>query len=178
MLFLTAYVFLLRLPLEALPIVRGSSGSAAGNQASVSCYDSSLVLVLDRRKNNLHGSTLVRKCWCHQCSLTCPVHVLGDCFNSFPTGKPVFEGISAACALETLRNMLSVLQVPDSHLYRTHDFRRGHDRDLQLGGASLAEILAAGKWSSPAFLKYLDMLQLETDVVVEAHLDESDDEPF
>ena len=71
-----------------------------------------------------------------------------------------------------------MLQVPDAGLYRTHDFRRGHARDLQLGGATLGEILAAGQWSSPAFLKYLDMMQLETEAVVEAHLDESDDEPF
>jgi len=179
MLFLTAYVFLLRLPSEALPIVRVGVGvSPDGKQASVSCDGDSLVLVLDRRKNRLHGSTLVRKCWCTQCSLTCPVHVLGPYFESFPLGKPVFAGISAACALSTLRTVLMMLQVPDAGLYRTHDFRRGHARDLQLGGATLGEILAAGQWSSPAFLKYLDMMQLETEAVVEAHLDESDDEPF
>ena len=38
-------------------------------------------------------------------------------------------------------------------------------------------ILAAGEWRSPAFLKYLDMRRLETDVVLQAHMDEeSDDE--
>lgn len=43
-------------------------------------------------------------------------------------------------------------------------------------GASLAVILAAGEWRSPAFLAYIDQNRLETDVVVEAHQDESDDE--
>ena len=43
-------------------------------------------------------------------------------------------------------------------------------------GASLYEILKAGEWSSPAFLSYLDLHELEKEAVVEAHLDESDDE--
>ena len=54
--------------------------------------------------------------------------------------------------------------------------RRGHARDLQRHGASLYEILMAGEWRSPAFLKYLDVFALERDVVVEAHVDESDGE--
>ena len=87
MLFLTAYVFLLRLPSEALPIVRVGVGvSPDGKQASVSCDGDSLVLVLDRRKNRLHGSTLVRKCWCTQCS-----HLSGACpwalLREFPAGQ-------------------------------------------------------------------------------------------
>jgi hypothetical protein len=43
-------------------------------------------------------------------------------------------------------------------------------------GATLAVILAAGEWRSPAFLSYIDEAKLETDVVVEAHVDESDDD--
>lgn len=33
-----------------------------------------------------------------------------------------------------------------------------------------------GEWSSPAFLKYMDWLRLEADLVVHAHLAESEDE--
>ena len=47
---------------------------------------------------------------------------------------------------------------------------------LVLSGASLFEILEAGEWRSPAFMKYLDYHRLEADVVVQAHVDESDDE--
>ena len=47
-------------------------------------------------------------------------------------------------------------------------------QDLQLGGARLKEMLEAGQWSSPAFMKYLDMDDIERDLAVEAHLDESD----
>ena len=43
-------------------------------------------------------------------------------------------------------------------------------------GASLYEILEAVEWSSPAFMKYLDYHQLEAEVVLQAHVDESDDE--
>ena len=48
--------------------------------------------------------------------------------------------------------------------------------DLQLSGAPLAEILAAGEWRSPAFMKYLNMHQLKEDLVVQAHLEESEPE--
>ena len=41
-------------------------------------------------------------------------------------------------------------------------------------GAPLWKILEAGEWRSPAFLAYLDINRLEADVVVQAHLDESD----
>ena len=41
-------------------------------------------------------------------------------------------------------------------------------------GAPLWEILAAGEWSSPAFLKYLDLHRLDTELVVQAHACESD----
>ena len=68
------------------------------------------------------------------------------------------------------------LRVKDAALYRSHDLRRGHAKDLQERGAELAEILAAGDWKSPAFMKYMDVHNLERDVVVEAHLEESSEE--
>ena len=36
-------------------------------------------------------------------------------------------------------------------------------------GAPLYEILEAGQWTSPAFLKYLDIHRLETELVVQVH---------
>ena len=61
-------------------------------------------------------------------------------------------------------------------MFKCHDFRRGHTKDLQLAGATLRQILEAGEWSSPRFLKYMDMHQLDKDVVISAHLEESSDE--
>ena len=37
------------------------------------------------------------------------------------------------------------------------------------------EILAAGDWKSPAFMDYLDKHRLESDLVMQAHMDESDE---
>ena len=70
--------------------------------------------------------------------------------------------------------MLAAIGVEKSECYRCHDIRIGHALDLQCAGAPLCEILEAGEWSSPAFLKYLDLHQLNTKLVVEAHCGESD----
>ena len=173
MLFLTCYVFLLRLPSEALPIVVNSGGALDGQQSTICVESDVVVLYLARRKNKPQGSVLKRHCWCSSCAVTCPVHVLGTYLKSAGDGAQPFVGFSAGGALSCLRGLLEFLKVPDANIYRTHDLRRGHARDLQANGATLATILAAGDWRSPAFLKYLDEQQLEDDAVVEAHLGDS-----
>ena len=40
-------------------------------------------------------------------------------------------------------------------------------------GCDLPQILQAGEWVSPAFLRYLDSVKFEKDAVVQAHLEES-----
>ena len=170
-LFLTAYAFLLRVPSEALPMVvaDGSSG-----QSVVVATDHEIILTLQRRKNRPAGSRLVRKCWCNECVHACPVHVLGALLRDTVPGSRIFEGITAAGALAGLRFMLGAVGVANASAYRTHDLRRGHALDLQCSGAPLWEILAAGEWSSPAFLQYLDLHRLDTELVVQAHAAESD----
>ena len=91
-----------------------------------------------------------------------------------PVGGALFSGFSSALVLRCLRSRLASLGVPSAELYRTHDFRRGHAQDLLARGATLREILEAGGWRSPAFLRYLDLVELEREAVVEAHLLESD----
>ena len=82
--------------------------------------------------------------------------------------------ISAASALGRLRSMLCELNVESALAYRTHDFRRGHARDLQENGSNLRDILQAGEWRSPAFLAYLDIDELSSGAVLEAHLADED----
>ena len=72
--------------------------------------------------------------------------------------------------------MLTLARVPRAETARTHDLRRGHARDLQRAGRTLAEILRAGEWRSCAFLAYLGNDELERDAVIEAHVLESDSE--
>ena len=170
MLFLTSYVFLLRVPSEGLPITVNHNGSSDG-KALISVEDEAVVLRLTSRKNRPQGSTLKRGCWCGECEATCPVHVLGAWYKALPHGSRAFVGITAASALADLRNWLHRLEVPEAEKYRLHDFRRGHCRDLQASGATLATILAAGEWRSPAFLSYLDSAELENDAVSELHVD-------
>ena len=71
--------------------------------------------------------------------------------------------------------MLAEVGIADAPMYRCHDLRRGHARDLQANGAGLREILAAGDWRSAAFMSYLDTAQLEEGATLEAHEAESSD---
>ena len=175
-LFLVTYVFLLRLPSEALGISFDGVAFRQGAEASLILCDGLLQLKLARRKNKQFGSVLQRACWCARSTATCPVHALGAWFAGLPVGTRPFADISAGSSLSTLRFSLGQLGVRDAALYRTHDLRRGHALDLQQRGGTLREILQAGEWSSPAFLSYLDMTQLELGAVVEAHLAESEDD--
>ena len=136
MLFLCTYVFLLRLPSEALPLLaHGGDFSLASGDAHGSRV---LVLSLKRRKNRPRGSRLSRGCWCKKDKDTCPVHVLLPWLLRLPPGATLFPGISPWGALRTMRRMLVILEVPDAGKYCVHDFRRGHALDLQLSGACLS----------------------------------------
>ena len=178
MLYLLAYVFMLRLPSEALPVVRGCIGLANNSEYSSMVYidGEHLCLKLKRRKNKAGGSLMKRACWCGQCQVTCPVHVLWPFFAKLELGKMAFAGVYAGSALKQLRAMLQVLGIENFGQYRCHDLRRGHAKDMQLRGASLYEILAAGEWKSPAFLDYLSLMDLEMGAVIEAHQAESSSE--
>ena len=46
------------------------------------------------------------------------------------------------------------------------------DLVLAFTGAPLWEILSAGEWRSPAFMSYLDLHQLDSQLVIQAHVDE------
>lgn len=175
-LFLFTYAFLLRLPSEGVGAVVGGDRAPANGQNNAAAYreGDTIIVTLQRRKNKPRGSRLVRSCWCNESRTTCPVHVLGPLIDGRTVGERLFPGCSAAGATEALRHILQSLGVPCAAKFRTHDLRRGHALDLQRSGASLYEILAAGEWRSPAFLQYLDQHQLEDDVVLQAHVEESD----
>ena len=163
-LFLITYIFLLRLPSEALPLTIGKDTS----RNEIFVEDEALVIVLARRKNKANGSRLSRRCWCSRSRTTCPVHVVGSMLSRLAHGTKLFVGWTPSTALCELRELLEIIGVASAQLYRCHDIRRGHALDLQLAGAPLHEILAAGEWRSPAFLEYLDRHALERDMVHEA----------
>lgn len=177
MLYLVAYVFLLRLPSEALPITRCDNGRTTdGQQATLYKEGEDLYLKLGRRKNKPWGSLLKRSCWCSTSSRTCPVHVVWPYFEKLDSSQKAFDGITASLALRTLRAYLRAIGIENAPNYRTHDLRRGHAQDLKENGSNLHQILSAGEWRSPAFLQYLNLEELEADAVLEAHIDESSSE--
>lgn len=68
MLYLTSYIFLLRVPSERFPLTTGESPEAALVDGAHSCtgiVNGDLVLTLAKRKNCSHGSTLRRACLCN-----------------------------------------------------------------------------------------------------------------
>ena len=130
-LFIFTYAFLLRMPSEALPVTRG------GDTCGLSLEDGELVLRLARRKNRPAGSRIRRGCWCRQSASTCPVHRLRPVLESVGEGAKLFEDITPAKAIKMLRGALAALGVPRAAQYRTHDFRRGHAKDLQESGVSV-----------------------------------------
>ena len=80
MMCLVSYVFLLRVPSEGMPLVLNAHAQGQQEQMPLLWVDESaqiMKLWLPRRKNRLQPSTMLRSCWCHDCKLTCTVHVLG-----------------------------------------------------------------------------------------------------
>ena len=62
------------------------------------------------------------------------MHQLGPMIDAAAVGSKPFSAISPAVALGTLRALLAELKVENAELYRCHDLRRGHARDLQQSG--------------------------------------------
>ena len=170
MAFLMTYTFLLRMPSECLPIAVGNGGPAEADlHAVVVVTADRLTLHLKRRKNRESPSTMQRSCWCSSCRLTCPVHRLGKYFLDCGMGASPFHFLDARSSLSILRGWLRHLDIQAPLQYRTHDFRRGHARDMARTGARLHEILKAGDWKSAAFLSYQDRIELERGAVSESH---------
>ena len=133
-----------------------------------------------RRKNRQKGSGILkRKCSCRGGVNSCPVHMLWTkFFAELPEGSHPWAPVTPDVARKRLRQILVSLRVPNAQAYGTHDFRRGHAdvslayisgtcgraqlcpwfiwQEMKEMGATLAEILAAGQWTSKAFLTYLN----------------------
>lgn len=179
-LFLVSYVFMLRVPSEALPMVRGGDGYLDHGQqmSTIFMEGDELCLKLKSRKNKPWGSLLRRGCWCNTTpSPLCPVHVVWrKFFANLEIGAAPFAAITAAHARSRLKLYLQALGVVDAVKYRCHDLRRGHADDLFASGAPIAKVLLYGEWARPAYMKYVDDAALEARAVLQAHVDESSSE--
>lgn len=164
-LWLTSYIFLLRLPSEALPACKGSPDNPAFSHKQTLIWKEgdAICLRLLRRKNRPQGSgTMRRGCTCRGSDHMCAVHGLwGKFWEHQVEGSQPWLGINPAQARSRLRQLLSRFRVPKAEKYGTHDFRRGHAEDMRKSGCTLAEILRAGQWKSAAFLSYLDEADMD-----------------
>lgn len=116
MLWLASYVFLLRVPSEALGMIRGGDDYIAkpGEQSVLFLDEGTgeLCLRLHRRKNRPQGSLLKRVCCCKGSTEICPVHVLWEkFFKRLEPGCAPWAHISATLARTRLRDSLHALQV-------------------------------------------------------------------
>ena len=125
MLWLAAYVFLLRVPSEALDMMRGGGDFIAKpDEQSVLFLNEctgELCLRLHRRKNREQGSLLKRVCCCKGSPEICPIHVLWEkFFKQLSPGCAPWKGhISAPHARSRLREALQALQVVFMYLQRS-----------------------------------------------------------
>ena len=67
-------------------------------------------------------------------------------------------------------------KIAKGRLFSSHDFRRGHSKDLADKGSNIGQILAAGQWSSTALMAYQHQQELETRAVKASHEVEGSDE--
>lgn len=135
LLYLVSYIFMLRVPSEALQMKKGPVSNDVA-QSVIEKKGDRIVLHLKRRKNRPLGGTMYRECWCAQSRLTCPVHALGKALDKMAPGTSLFQKISASDAISKLRHILGAIGIQDAMSYRTHDLRRGHVLDMQESGVS------------------------------------------
>ena len=115
---------LCRVPSEALPI---TSGKGSGPNAHYT-EGQELKLELQRRKNRVESTTLIRRCWCSQSVVasyhapvacqrrlvyvsqeTCPVHVVGNAIAQCEAGSTLFQGITPGITVAKIREVLASL---------------------------------------------------------------------
>ena len=141
-----------------------------------SCWvlGSEFAMRLATRKNKFRGFTLRRGCLCSSLPGArdiCPVHALSVAVAGKPEGAllfPTWAQRGSQALLQSLRRRLCLLGVPNFHEFGLHSLRRGQAQQILDDGGSLADVLRAGQWSSPAFLLYLDFAEVEQEAVMES----------
>jgi len=177
-----SFVFLLRVENECLPLEAGHFTDSdtylhqlpPGRHSAVWCDQGELVMRLASRKNRQSGTVLRRGCLCFSRAAAadlCPVHQLAIRIHGLCAGQqlfPYWAATGGAALRASLRRRLTLLGVPDAMSYGLQSLRRGHAQQIVDDGGSLADVLRAGQWSSPAFMLYLDMAEVESAAVIDA----------
>ena len=123
-LFAISYIFLLRLPSEALPMRIGPVDDDS-SQSVLEYRDDKLVLNLKRRKNRPLGGTLTRDCWCACVSHRCADQICRSIELLYPKSRPglfwitIQSELMNACQCERLRIYLFYLPVQVTDGYKS-----------------------------------------------------------
>ena len=171
-----SFLFMLRLPSEALPLTRALpnelllSDEAPSAKAVIGLREfmgeNRLILKLAKRKNQRSLYTAMRPCFCTPNCLVpaqnCPIHQFWEAVikHTHP-GSPLFPSLQKKNITRIIRRVLSLLDVIDAERYSTHCFRRGAATALLDSGSTLSEIMKTGGWASGSFRIYLNLQKAE-----------------
>ena len=169
-LFYLAYLFLLRVPSEGLPIRRASIGDIIVTKSPQSekalmgirfiGRSPRLILKLKKRKLNKTGAIMMRPCFCDGEGLVpaglCPIHDFWPIVQrSFLPGEQLFPALQGKNLNRILKAIMARLNVEFAEKYSTKAFRRGAAMDIMASGSTLAQIMRSAGWHSQAFRAYL-----------------------
>ena len=175
-LYALTYGFLGRMASEILPLTIAGQGVEANQKSKLYVLPHEILIVLAFRKNEIHESTIIRRCSCGASRQACLVHSVSKWLKTLEAGSQPFAHWSPAKVLAELRRRLRVLEIADPDSYGLHSFRRGAAQDMAAEGASIVAIMLAGGWRSNAFLIYLRKQDLCTVAATRLLADESDSE--
>ena len=176
-LFYLAYVFILRLPSEALPAVRAPPNALLLNRSRLPFQsalglrelpngEQRLVLKLKTRKHVRGGAVLMRPCFCDSDTLAsrgiCPIHDFWRVIlTETASGQQLFPSLIKRNINRILKGTLKTMNVEDAHSYSTHAFRRGASMELKRTDSTLAQVLKTVGWNSGTYRAYLSFVEDE-----------------
>ena len=170
------FLFLLRLPSEALPLTRALpnelllSPDIPSSKAVIGLREfqgeKRLVLKLSHRKNTRSVYTAMRPCFCGDNALlprhNCPIHRFwAAVIENTEPGSQLFPSLQRANFSRVFRAVLAKLGVQDADRYSSHCLRRGAANAILQSGSTLSEIMRTGGWKSSSFKVYLDLHRSE-----------------
>ena len=170
-LFYLAYVFILRLPSEALPAVRAGPHEPLLARAKLSRQSAlglrtfpgggqRLVLKIRTRKHMRGGAVLRRPCFCDSDTLStrgiCPIHDFWRIIReSTQWGEPPFPSLLKRSSNRIPKGALSTMGVTEAFSYSAHAFRSGASMKLKRCSDTLAHVVKTIGWISATFRSYL-----------------------
>ena len=170
------YLFMLRLPSEALLLTRALpderllSTDKASPPAVIGLRDFGreprLILKLAKRKNSRSHFTAMRPCFCGDNALlprhNCPIRRFWKYVIAHTRpGYPLSPSLLNKNITRISRKVLRELGIEDHDRYSTHCFRHGAATAILNSGSTLSEIMRTGGWASSSFKVYLDLHRSE-----------------